>query len=169
MVETKAIYLSVLETGLSCIAVNLPSLWFLRTKVKPESVLRSVRSMISLRSIRSAGTQEESRGIDPYPWREGKKGSEASSSQSHLTHPEGIPIETHAIYDIEARAGKPSFPNNVQVTKTLSQSSERISNWYPLRSRLQVARGTCLWLECDDGLMGYIVWRGGIWRVMSPI
>ncbi|KAH6677566.1 hypothetical protein B0J14DRAFT_476102, partial [Halenospora varia] len=54
LVNTKSIYLSILEIGLSCVAVNLPSLWFLFHKVTPENVLRSKRSQISLHSIHSS-------------------------------------------------------------------------------------------------------------------
>lgn len=47
----------ILEAGFALIAVNLPSLWWLRQKIQPEKVLASVRSLISLRSMRSNGSQ----------------------------------------------------------------------------------------------------------------
>jgi hypothetical protein len=40
----------ILEAGLTMIAANLPSLWCLTRDISPESVLRSVRSLISVRS-----------------------------------------------------------------------------------------------------------------------
>ncbi|TEY68114.1 hypothetical protein BOTCAL_0122g00160 [Botryotinia calthae] len=62
--NSKSIHLSVLEAGLSCIAVNLPS-----------------------------------QGV--------------------------MAIETHAMYDLESR-GQVSVSDDVHVTKTLSQSSQRL-------------------------------------------
>ena len=124
-------YLTVMEAGLSCIAVNLPSLWFIFHKATPEGVLRSVRSMISLASIRSGGSRD-SRGksnhkSNNYPNMDQNE-SAASSSQSHLERPDAIPIETHALYDIEAKhTPVPSGMGNrdVQVTQTISQSSSK--------------------------------------------
>ena len=45
----------MLETGMSLVAVNLPSLWLLCTSVIPEKVVRSVRSILSLPSQRGSG------------------------------------------------------------------------------------------------------------------
>ncbi|RAL65497.1 hypothetical protein DID88_001063 [Monilinia fructigena] len=42
LTNTKSIFLSLLELGLSCIAVNIPSLYYLSNKVTPENVLRSL-------------------------------------------------------------------------------------------------------------------------------
>lgn len=51
--QTRAAYMTMLEQGISLVAVNLPSLWFLLNKITPEKALRSVRSVFSLSSIRS--------------------------------------------------------------------------------------------------------------------
>ncbi|GAM87013.1 hypothetical protein ANO11243_050340 [Dothideomycetidae sp. 11243] len=51
--QTRAAYLTHLESGIALVAVNLPSLWLLCTKIVPEKALQSVRSMLSLNSIRS--------------------------------------------------------------------------------------------------------------------
>ncbi|KAI1316747.1 hypothetical protein F5Y16DRAFT_406799 [Xylariaceae sp. FL0255] len=48
---TQAIYFAMLEAGVSLIAVNLPTLWFLCVSVKPDSLIRSIRSMLSLPSL----------------------------------------------------------------------------------------------------------------------
>ena len=48
--NTTAMYFCVLETGLSLIAVNLPTLFFLRKHANPSKVMRSIRSAVSLRS-----------------------------------------------------------------------------------------------------------------------
>ena len=108
VVNTKAIYLSVLETGLSLIAVNLPSLCFVFTRLSPEKVLRSVRSMISLRSDRSSGASHQGRGgggggAQSYPSSslDKKRSNNSSSSQSHLTHPDAQGVQTYAMDDLE--------------------------------------------------------------------
>lgn len=52
---TQSCYLAMLEAGMSLIAMNIPSVWLLCTKVVPEKVVRSIRSMVSLTSGRSSG------------------------------------------------------------------------------------------------------------------
>lgn len=47
----------MLETGFTLIAVNLPSFWSIVSKVSAESIIRSVRSLVSLGSIRSEGSR----------------------------------------------------------------------------------------------------------------
>lgn len=48
--NTTQTFMWVLEAGFALIAVNLPSLWWLRTKVQTEKVLNSMRSAMSLHS-----------------------------------------------------------------------------------------------------------------------
>ncbi|CAG8957410.1 hypothetical protein HYFRA_00011391 [Hymenoscyphus fraxineus] len=50
---TRAFFFTMLETGISLVAVNLPTLWFLSKSVTPEAILQSIRSVISLASLRS--------------------------------------------------------------------------------------------------------------------
>lgn len=126
VVNTKAIYLSVLETGLSLIAVNLPSLWYLLTKVKPESILRSVRSMISLRSQRSATSSNKQGSHSPLSSL-GKNGHVPSSSQSHFAHPEAQFTETYAMHDVEDEHRRPQLPlGKIQITDSISQSAVHV-------------------------------------------
>ena len=54
LANTTLTFMWIIEAGFSLIAVNLPSLWWLRTKTKPEEMLKSVRSVFSLRSFRSS-------------------------------------------------------------------------------------------------------------------
>ena len=54
--NTTQTFMWILEAGFALIAVNLPSLWWLRQKVRPEKVLASVRSLISLRSMRRSSS-----------------------------------------------------------------------------------------------------------------
>lgn len=117
MVETQAIYLTVLESGMSLIAVNLPSIWYLFAKIKPESVLRSVRSIISLPS---SSHSKSSHAPD-------KSRNHSSSSISYLAHPEGQTLETYAMHDIDDGAGVPPVPyGNIGVKATFTQTAERV-------------------------------------------
>ncbi|KAF2151498.1 hypothetical protein K461DRAFT_174154 [Myriangium duriaei CBS 260.36] len=52
--QTQAAYYSMLELGISLVAVNLPSLWLLFTSTVPEQALRSIRSVLSISSLRSS-------------------------------------------------------------------------------------------------------------------
>jgi len=129
LVNTKAMYLSILEVGLSCIAVNLPSLWFIASKVTPENVLRSVRSIISLQSIRSRGSQDgktstKSSKSNTYEQMPDKNESIPSISDGYLKRPDAIHMETRAIRDEERGTGGPG--EAVHVIKTFHQSSEHV-------------------------------------------
>ncbi|KAJ4153414.1 hypothetical protein LMH87_009902 [Akanthomyces muscarius] len=56
---TRAIFYMALELGIMAVAINLPLIWVVFAKVGPESIIRSVRSAISLASIgphRSGGS-----------------------------------------------------------------------------------------------------------------
>ena len=54
--DTQAVWFSMLETGFSFIAINLPSLWGMVSRVSIESVIRSVRSLLSLNSQSSSSS-----------------------------------------------------------------------------------------------------------------
>lgn len=54
---TRAFYFTMLETGISLVAINLPSLWLLFTSIKPEKIVHSLRSVLSLASLRSGGSR----------------------------------------------------------------------------------------------------------------
>ena len=120
MVETQAIYLSVLEAGMSLVAVNLPSVWFLFAQITPEKILRSVRSMISLRSRPSNSSVNKSHA--PY-----KKESGGSSSNFYLAHPATRSLETYAMHDIENGEGVRPLPHgNIEIKETITQTAEQV-------------------------------------------
>ena len=125
VVNTKAIYLSVLETGLCLVAVNLPSLWFLFSKIKPESVLRSVRSMISLGSNRSVASDKSKGGTQLSPLSLGKDQINPSSSQTHLASADTQSVQTYANFEYE-EDGPPMPLGKIQVTGRISQSAEHV-------------------------------------------
>ncbi|TVY81906.1 hypothetical protein LSUE1_G000943 [Lachnellula suecica] len=95
LVNSKSLFFTLLEVGLTCIAVNLPTLYFLSRKVKPESILRS-------RSQRSVGSEVKAQRSDSYP-RTGSKdsGRENSISKTHLAKADEIHDQTYAMSDLE--------------------------------------------------------------------
>lgn len=130
VVNTKSIYLSELEAGLSLIAVNLPSLWMLFSKIMPEKILRNVRSMISLlsnrfRSSSRRGRQSQIYSLAPPLGKEQKATS--NSSRCHLTYSNGDHpfVESCAMQDIEAKAdGPPVTSWGIHVVETVFQRAE---------------------------------------------
>ena len=86
--NTTQTFMWILEAGFALIAVNLPSLWWLRQKVQPEKVLASVRSAISLRSTRSDNSDSR--------WRRGNsRGDPYNISQAGDSSPEKLPGSSH--------------------------------------------------------------------------
>ncbi|MCJ1382385.1 hypothetical protein MMC17_005498 [Xylographa soralifera] len=59
--DTEAVFWSNLEAGLSLLAINLPSLWVYISKISPERILASLRSMISLTSLQLGRSSRRSR------------------------------------------------------------------------------------------------------------
>ena len=54
----------MLETGLALIAINLPSIWGLTSHISIDSVLRSVRSLLSVHSHESSASSRRYNGLD---------------------------------------------------------------------------------------------------------
>lgn len=133
-INTKSIYLSVLEAGLSLIAVNFPSLWWLFSKVTLEKVLRSLRSMILLTSGRSQSSSQrnpahlpKSQSYSLPPPLSKKQKSISNSSRSHLAYSDGDQpfVETCALHDVEAEDDIPPVAcMGIYVTETMSQTAE---------------------------------------------
>jgi len=89
----------MLEMGMSLVAVNLPSLWFLATSVIPEKVRNGLRSFASLTSLRSDRSGSN---------RSGRSGTSSGDSEKEgvvmAAGPNGSisstrPSESHHIYD----------------------------------------------------------------------
>lgn len=117
----------MLEIGISLIAVNLPSLWMLFTSVTPEKVIRSIRSVISLGSLRSRGS---SRGdVDNAVGKASTAGStRPSESSGRLRNDvEAQKAEVYATPD-EIQPHREELGNDVHIRSTVSihhQPSEK--------------------------------------------
>lgn len=77
--DTQAVWFSMLETGLALIAINLPSIWGLTSHISIGSVLRSVRSLLSVHSHDSSGSSKRYNGLkdDSYNHRNSDAGSQS--------------------------------------------------------------------------------------------
>ena len=114
MEDTESIFWSNLEAGLSLLAVNLPSLWAYVSKASPEGIIASIRSIISLHSLRSNGSSNPSRSHIRLPDRD----PSIPTSGVHT----GIPpdqhgIEVHAMHDVEGQKEQLLTPDDVIVVK----------------------------------------------------
>ncbi|KAF2152228.1 hypothetical protein K461DRAFT_321274 [Myriangium duriaei CBS 260.36] len=58
--STVYVFLTMLEVGISMVAMNLPTLWYLCTDALPKDLLRSVLSLSSLRSFRDRNSRSYS-------------------------------------------------------------------------------------------------------------
>ena len=115
--NTWRIYFSVLEAGLGLIAVNLPSLWCLFSKIKPENIRRSIRNLMSLRSGRSAAFQSSLGEAPGLP----------SPSQAYLARPEDQSIETYAMHETEDAKPSQQLPAaRIQITNRIYQTETHL-------------------------------------------
>lgn len=119
--------MSVLENGLSLIAVNLPSIWCLFAKVKPESIRRSVRGIFSVHSRQSYTTSMGKPGSHSRLSSLSNNETVFTSSPSHSGHPKAQSIETYAMYDINERDQGARLPQGqIQITDTITQSAVHV-------------------------------------------
>jgi hypothetical protein len=91
--NTTQTFMWILEAGFALIAVNLPTLWWLRKKLPTEKVLASMRSAMSLHSVHSnqggLHTSRQTEGTDKNTERDNSSISKAgaSSRESSIVAP----------------------------------------------------------------------------------
>ena len=108
--DTESVFWSNLEAGLSLLAVNLPSLWAYVNKASPESIIASIRSIITLHSLRSNGSSNRSRSHVRLPDRDT---SGPPSIMRAGAHPMQRPVESHPLHNVEERTAGLSMPDDV--------------------------------------------------------
>lgn len=122
--DTQVVFWSMLEGGLALIAVNLPSVWGLFTRISPEAVLRSVRSMVSIGS-RSSGDSKKSR----TSYRQTKK-SPLTSSHEDIVYKDGREhgAEVYAMHDIDManHNQQPPLPERIVVSNSITQTNSMV-------------------------------------------
>ena len=100
MVNTKQLFLTVLETGLTLIAVNLPSLWCHFTKIRPGSIFQSIRSMLSVYLSHSA-TSSPQAGSQFALSRQNQTRKVSDSSDAHFANLDAHSLDIYAMHDLE--------------------------------------------------------------------
>lgn len=128
----------VLECGASILAINMPSLWYLRSRKMPEKMLASFRSMITLRSRRSQASSAGSsmanaRSDDPASMELGstrkgvfgESGTSGSGSKVHVyISSNRVPSASRSNLVAEPRTVTTN--DNIKVTKEISQNVEHL-------------------------------------------
>lgn len=106
------LYWSMIEAGLAIIAACLPTLQFLVRKVSLDSIVNSVRSALSLQSMRSQ--RPESRPMGPYT-------NIQADSEVASTAPIVGESNTSDVLVMGNVDGLPAKENGIYVTKQVSQ------------------------------------------------
>ena len=125
MVNTETIYLAVLECGLSLIAVNLPSLWYLLSHTSPEKMIRSLQSIISLRSERSASSGHAEASPNRQPSHYDKR-SASRSSHSRILQYDAIHMQSYVMRDLEDDNESYLQRGKIHITEQVSHSATQV-------------------------------------------
>jgi hypothetical protein len=112
--DTETIFWSNLEAGLSLLAVNLPSLWAIINKTSPERILASLRSIISLRSLRSNHVSHASWSHTRIS--DGETPAHLDESDAKLASRRAN-YELQDVKDVESREAIPRSQTSTFVTK----------------------------------------------------
>ena len=118
MEDTESIFWSNIEAGLSLLAVNLPSLWAYVNKVSPERIIASIRSAISLRSLRSGGSSNLSRSHVRIP----ENTETAAGTQDRIVAPQKG-AESYAMQDVEGKLAVEQPGDKAMMAKETSTTS----------------------------------------------
>jgi len=128
--NTQVAYFLILETGMTILAVNMPSLWYFLAGVTPEHVLRSVRSLVSLASGRSSTRGGSSKGSKASIQKTSRDATTArsidtTSSQSYLTNPGSTSkVETFAMTEMPVKLNS-NDPEGIHVDRNFHRVEEQ--------------------------------------------
>ncbi|TAQ83652.1 hypothetical protein B7494_g8026 [Chlorociboria aeruginascens] len=129
--NTQVAYFLILETGMTILAVNMPSLWYYHAGVTPERVLRSVRSIVSLASGRASTRGESTKGSKRSIDQTARdavtaRSIDTTSSRSNLTkHGSTSEVETYAMADLPIKHTIQD-PEGIRVDRNFHRVEEKI-------------------------------------------
>lgn len=112
--DAESVYWSNLEAGLGLLAVNLPTLWGYVRNVSVRSLVASVRSIISLDTLRSNQGSRTRRADVGLPEEEASTAQSNRSDVQIFRHHNAS--ELHNMHGIEQ--GRPPLPDNAITGKT---------------------------------------------------
>ncbi|TAQ87879.1 hypothetical protein B7494_g3794 [Chlorociboria aeruginascens] len=112
--QTRLAYCIILETGFTIVAMNLPSLWYYMAGITPESIIRSVRSLVSL----SSGHDSQNNSFKQIRTPTGKSSVDAvhtgraldTTSASSIKLGSASTVESYAMTDLDIK----SMPKGVE-------------------------------------------------------
>ena len=123
----------MLETGLALIALNLPSLWGLISHFSLKSILRSVGSLLSVRSHASGNNSRCYAGLEDPPHVGGS--SKAASQNIELIPPGGrAKFTTAATRDLQSNGSIDSYragtklEQGINVQRSMKQTEMRVNS-----------------------------------------
>jgi len=130
--DSLQVFWSMLEAGMSLLAINLPSLWAYHTHIAPEGVIASIRSVISLHSLRSlrsngskSRTNTNAKGMQPLPGDSNSLHSESSMANFVSKISPADQTEAYAMYDVEAQKNGTYLREGVIVVdSSVSQNND---------------------------------------------
>ena len=126
----------MLETGLALIAINLPAIWGLTSHISIDSVLRSVRSLLSVHSRDPSGSSRHHSGVKNHSYR--RKNSNTSSQNVELVPQVGLSQLNTAVtrnvespYKEEYGKARSDLEGGINVQWSMQQTEinlERVGN-----------------------------------------
>lgn len=129
--NTQVAYYLILETGMTILAVNMPTLWYFRAGVTPEHIVRSIRSIVSLASIRSSTRGDSIKGGKASIQKNSRDETTSKSMDSTLSGSEFInhgstsKIEAIAMADVPARSPADD-PKQIHVGSSFQRVEEEV-------------------------------------------
>lgn len=122
---TQAYFFTMLETGISLVAVNLPSLWLLFSSITPQSIIRGLRSMLSIHSLRSGRSHTNSRdggvAIDsPSESLKSRDPNAAVRDGDYLSHDLEAQTNETTTTEIEEVIGRDSLDMGIYISRVES-------------------------------------------------
>ena len=124
----------MLEAGMSLVAVNLPSLWLLLTKIIPEKVARSWHSALSLHSQRKSNSNvARGAAAGNYSIRLSDKPGTASSADSRRPYLPTDVLQT------------PSYPHKIRQ-QVQDEAVDQTDEAYPMHQVERKDSQAQLWM-----------------------
>ena len=128
--DTQAVWFSMLETGFSLIAVNLPSLWGMVSRASVDSILRSIRSLLSSHRQSSNATSRRFAGLG-YDFSMRRSSNVGTQNVELVPQGGSAEFQTVATWEFEESDGmsnkrkETDLESGIRVQKSVGQRETR--------------------------------------------
>ena len=123
VVSSTTLYWSTLEAGLSIIAICLPTLRPLFARKSMDSIVRSVRGVMSLGSVTSSHNRDTANATTDH-YTEIEEHGIKTAHAVYLTRPDGQ-VESYAMHNQSERSPK-NMPGVIHVESQLAQENSMV-------------------------------------------